>query len=87
MMMGTHTVYAIADTPRLPPNQLILHVVHNLHFLPIIFMEFHYNNIWLVFLGIYIIIYAGADSRRASSQCEASSQSNAVSHWLGANLD
>ena len=28
-----------------------------------------------------------ADSRLAPSQCETSLQSNAVSHWLGANLE
>ena len=32
-------------------------------------------------------IYIRADFRLASSQCETSLQSNAVSHWLGANLE
>ena len=36
--------------------------------------------------GSYACIYYRADSRLAPSQRETSLQSNAVSHWLGANL-
>ena len=38
-----------------------------------------------IFISICIIVYR-ADSRLAPSQWEASLQSNAVCHWLGANL-
>ena len=37
--------------------------------------------------GLYSIIYVRADSRFAPNQWETSLQSNAVSHWLGANLE
>ena len=36
---------------------------------------------------LYVCIGYRADSRFAPSQCETSSQSNAVSHWLGTNLE
>ena len=38
-------------------------------------------------LRLYVYIGYRADSRFAPSQCETSSQSNAVSHWLGTNLE
>ena len=39
------------------------------------------------FLDIYIYIYIRADSKLAPSQWEMSLQSNAISHWLGTNLE
>ena len=38
-------------------------------------------------IEIYMYSICRADSRLAHSQWETSLQSNAVSHWLGANLE
>ena len=50
------------------------------------FCEKFHNSIsphWL----LYFLLEARADSRLVPSQWETSLQSNAVSHWLGANLE
>ena len=44
-------------------------------------------NLYVVILLDLFIINYRADSRFAPSQWETSLQRNAVSHWLGANLD
>ena len=42
---------------------------------------------WILIYGFNLAKLTRADSRRARSQRETSLQSNAVSHWLGANLE